>query len=113
MNPFYDHTRVFYNTARQSDTENQTRAVRPEMLSDLRLGSLIPYPLYNQYREMYGTPLNLKLPIEALRPPIEADTAFWSEYPIPYTINETKNKLVDVAGTVYLNDSLPVKPRRL
>ena len=113
MNPFVDQKRVFYNTFRQRDVEAQTRSVRPDMLSTFKLGYLIPHPPYNQYDKLYGHQLEKRPTTMALRPPIEADTTYWSQYPIPYTLYYTNNKLVDVGGALYVNEDLPVIPRRM
>jgi len=113
MNQFVSPTRVFYNTAQQDQIEKQIRSARPEMLSSLNLGQLIPYPVENQFRLLHGDPLDMKYPSERLRPPIEADTEYWAQYPIPYTLYMTNNKLVDVAGTYYVNKDLPIVPKRM
>ena len=111
MNPFYDQRRIFVNTARASDVEIQSRKLRPDMLSHLGLGHLLQYPLHNQYATLYGHPLEKRAEPEVLKPPIEANKAFWSSHPIPFTIIQTNNKLVDVAGTYYYNKELPIVPR--
>lgn len=113
MNQFASPTRVFYNTIQQDDIEKQVKNARPEMLSQLNLGQLLPYPVENQFRLLHGDPLNMKYESEKLRAPVEADTEYWSQYPIPYTLNITNNKLVDVSGTLYRNADLPVIAKRM
>lgn len=113
-NPFSTPNRVFYNTSQANNIEMQIRNSRPHNdVPYMRLGNIIPYALTNQYDHLYGHSWNLQTPAEKLRAPIEADAAFWSQRPIPYTIVMTNNKTVDVAGTVYLNKDLPVQSRRL
>ena len=113
MNQFVSPTRVFYNIAQQDSVEKQIRNARPEMLTSLKLGQLIPYPIENQFRLLHGDPIDMPVSSERLRAPIEADTEYWNQYPIPYTLEMTKNKLVDVAGTLYINSDLPVVPKRM
>lgn len=113
MNPFTTSNRVFYNIQQANNTELQIRSVRPQMIPQMQLGSLMSYPMTNQYDGLYGHSYNFKTPTETLKAPIEADAGFFSSYPIPYTILMTNNKPVDVAGTVYLNKDLPVKTQRM
>jgi hypothetical protein len=113
-NPFTTPNRIFYNTNQAHNIEMQVRSARQHNdVPYMRLGNIIPYPKTNQFDELYGHPFNFKTPSEKLKTPIEVDTAFWSQRTIPYTIFMTNNKPVDVAGTMYLNKDLPVKPRRL
>jgi hypothetical protein len=113
-NPFSTPNRVFYNTSQANNIEMQVRNLRPNNdVPYMRLGNIIPYPQTNQFDQLYGHSWNLQTPAENLRAPIEADAAFWSQRTIPYTILMTNNKAVDVAGTVYLNKDLPVKPQRM
>ena len=114
MNPFVDPKRVFYNTVQQNNIEMQIRNTTPDMLSSLKLKQFLPEHKFNQYRDLYGDdPFKATLKPEYIRPPIEANAAFWAVYPIPYTINHTRNKLVDIAGTYYINETLPVMQNRL
>ncbi len=113
MNQFATQERVFFNTRQQDIIEKQIRTKKTEMLPYLKLGQLIPYPVENQFRLLHGDRLDVQVPSQIIRPPIEANTAYWSQPYIPYTLSMTNNKLVDVAGTYYINKDLPVMSRRL
>lgn len=109
--PFTTPNRIFYNTAQANNVEMQVRNARPNQLPYYKLGNIIPYAKTNQFDQLYGHPYNFVTPSETIRPPIEADAAFWSGRPIPYTILMTNNKPVDVAGTIYMNKDIPVTHR--
>jgi hypothetical protein len=68
----------------------------------------VPYPVENQFRLLHGDKLDMQVPSQTIRPPIEANTEYWYQPYIPYTLVKTNNKLVDVAGTYYINNDLAI-----
>jgi len=114
MNPFYDNERIFYNTLVQSDINKQKMVANDNFIQPLNLGQHIPYHKFNQFRQLYGDPdYSRQYPVTNIQQPIEANKEFWNVHTIPYTLNATKNKLVDISGTYYYNRDLPVISNRM
>lgn len=111
LNAFYTPLNVLYNTQNNSVNQSLINNSRVNYLTPLKLQQIIPPPIVNQYRMMYGDALDKKTIPEVIRPPPQPD--FFAQYPIPYTLNETNNKLVDVAGVYYRNKDLPILQTRL
>lgn len=109
MTEFANQDRIFYNTAQQSYVHRQKVNVRPDFITPLRLGQDIPHPRTDQFNSLYGKPLNLH-PAPPYWHPVYQQR---DVYPIPYLLNETSNKLVDVLGVYYKNKDLPVMATRL
>lgn len=114
MNQFYNHERIFYNTSQQSQIEKNKYSIRENLQGQYKLGQHIPHLVENQFRTLYGDPdFSRKYQDTNIRPPIEADTEFWNIHQIPYTLNQTKNQLIDICGTYYVNKDLRVMPNRM
>lgn len=109
MTEFANQDKLLLNTARQALTHNQKITTKPDFLTPLKLGQEIPYPKTNQFNELYGKPLDIHPKPPYWHPPYKHTDA----YPIPYLLNETNNKLVDVLGVYYRNKDLPVITNRM
>ena len=111
LNAFYTPVNVLYNTQNNSANQSLIDHSRVDYLTPLKLQHIIPHPVVNQYRMMYGDPLDKATIPEVIRPPPQPE--FFANYPIPFTLNETNNKLVDVVGVYYRNKDLPILQTRL
>lgn len=106
--PHTQPDRIFYNTSLKNQLEIQKKQVRPDFLTPLQLGKSPSYVPTDMFYNMYGKPLDMHKP-----PPYLHTFEKNSVYPIPYLINETNNKLVDVLGVYYRNKDLRVIPTRM
>lgn len=113
MNPFYSPEQLKVNTSRQNDTQNEItdKNNRPEVYSKLRIGTNFQQnrPPDDQFHNMYGHRIKMPdIPPVNIRPdPVN------KVYPIPYLLNATSEKLVDVCGSLYKNKDLKKQPYRL
>ena len=105
---FYNQERIFYNTARKRDIEN-IFSRRENLLKPLNLGHNINEQKWNHYDLMYGHPIDMPKYVDYLRPPALPA----KNYPIPYLLQETNNKLVDICGVYYRNKDLPINYDRM
>ena len=104
---FAEQDRIFFNTSQNDILERQKKQVRPDFLTDLQLGTPNTYQPTDMFYNLYGKPLELRNP-----PPYLYSFQKQDLLPIPYLLNETNNKLVDVLGVYYRNKDLPVIPDR-
>ena len=105
---FTQQERVFYNTSQKDKLEIQKKQVKPDFLTDLKLGTPPTYQPNDMFYNLYGKPLELRKP-----PPYLHTFERQNVYPIPHLLNETNNKLVDVLGVYYRNKDLRVMPNRM
>jgi len=105
---FTQPERIFYNTSQKDVIQRKQNQVRPDFLTPLKLGTPPQYTPKDMFYEMYGKPLDIHKP-----PPYLHTFEKHNTYPIPYLLNETNNKLVDVLGVYYRNKDLTVIPTRM
>jgi hypothetical protein len=105
---FTQPERIFYNTSQKNLVQRQKNQVKPDFLTPLKLGTPPEYTPKDMFYELYGRPLNIQKPLPYLHTFEKKNT-----FPIPYLLNETNNKLVDVLGVYYRNKDLPVIPARM
>ena len=105
---FSQQERIFYNTSLKDIVETQRKQVKPDFLTDLKLGTPPTYQPKDMFYNLYGNPLELRKP-----PPYLHTFERQNTYPTPYLLNETDNKLVDVLGVYYRNKDLRVMSNRM
>jgi hypothetical protein len=109
MTEFANIERLFLNTKVKASEHQQKLSVEPNFLTPLKLGQDIPHPKTDQFNSLYGKPLD-----------IHPEPPYWhptykhqNVYPIPYLLNETNDRLIDVVGVYYRNKDLPIMSTRM
>lgn len=109
MTEFANQERIFYNTAQQSYIHNQKVNTKPDFLTPLKLKQIIPHPKIDQFNNLYGKPLDIHQESPYWHPPYKHKDI----YPTSYLLEETNNRLIDVAGVYYRNKDLPIMATRM